>query len=256
MIPRRVFILTGAGISAESGIPTFRSAGGYWRNFDPLKLATCEAFDAQPDVVWQWYNERRGMTSTVMPNAAHVAVTRLAQAADAFLLVTQNVDDLHRRALYNGHGLRDDQMVPIHGDLFVTRCEACRYSRRDDARAGFPGLSAVEGSPPEEPGVPPCPKCSRRLRPGVVWFGEMLDPALCARVERFLAPARCDVTIVIGTSAQFPYVVQWATWAARGGRLIEINPEETPLSPFATETIREPAAVALPRLVEALLSSQ
>ena len=249
MIPRRIFVLTGAGISAESGIPTFRGAGGYWRNFDPLKLATYEAFDAQPDFVWQWYNERRAMASTVMPNAAHVAVARLAQAAQAFMLVTQNVDDLHRRAEYAGRGLRDDQIVSIHGDLFVSRCEKCSYSRRD---------VGGEFSRPDETnditGVPPCPECGRRLRPGVVWFGEMLDPVLCARVERFLAPARCDVTLVIGTTAQFPYVVQWARWAAGGGRLIEINPEATPLSPFATETIREPAAVALPRVVSELLA--
>jgi NAD-dependent deacetylase len=229
---QRALVLTGAGISAESGIPTFRGAGGYWRNLDPARLATAEAFNADPQLVWDWYRERRRMIRQAVPNSAHAAVTRLAQQIPEFLLVTQNVDDLHRRAEHGGRSMGDDAMVQIHGDIFVSRCESCADSRRDDE---------------DEPGVPRCARCGARLRPGVVWFGEMLGPALIARVDRFVARGGCT-TIVVGTTAQFGYIVDWARRASRGGTLIEINPDETPLSPLAQEVYREPAAAALPRV--------
>ena len=125
----RVLVLTGAGVSAESGIPTFRGKDGYWRNLDPARLATPEAFEKNPKLVWEWYRERRNRIWNAQPNAAHAAITRLAQRADEFLLVTQNVDDLHARA-----GLRKEKMVQIHGDIFVTRCSRCEFSRRDDGQ--------------------------------------------------------------------------------------------------------------------------
>ena len=119
----RVLVLTGAGVSAESGIPTFRGKNGYWRNLDPTKLATPEAFARDPQLVWDWYRERRERIRNARPNAAHEAIARLARRTEEFLLVTQNVDDLHARA-----GIPADKMVQIHGDIFVTRCSRCDFS--------------------------------------------------------------------------------------------------------------------------------
>lgn len=235
----RVFVITGAGISAESGIPTFRGAGGMWRNFDPAKLATEAAFRRDPELVWTWYRERRNNIHDAQPNAAHVSVVELAARARDFLLLTQNVDDLHARAEWNGRRLALDQLVQIHGDIFVTRCSRCDFRARESAS--------------DATGVAKCPRCRALLRPGVVWFGENLPEHEIACVERFLGRGPCDLTLVIGTTALFPYIVQWAR-DAKGltGDLIEINPEETPVSEFATETLREPAAQALPALLRQL----
>ena len=232
----RVLVITGAGISAESGIPTFRGAGGLWRNFDSAKLATESAFRAAPQLVWDWYRERREKIRASRPNAAHAAVVRLAVEAREFLLVTQNVDDLHARAEWNGHRLPSEKLVQIHGDIFITRCSGCAFSRRDSGM--------------DSPGVPVCPTCGCQLRPGVVWFGESLPPRELARIATFLARGPCDLVLVVGTTALFGYIVQWAVDAkAPAGRLIEINPDVTPISASATETIRQPAAVAMPALV-------
>src|SRR6266581_1431724 len=127
----RVLVITGAGVSAGSGIPTFRGKDGYWRNLDPAKLATPEAFVRDPELVWQWYRERRQRIRAAQPNAAHQAVAKLAQHAHEFLLVTQNVDDLHARA-----GSPKQKMVQIHGDIFVTRCSRCEFA--DTGRGGSP----------------------------------------------------------------------------------------------------------------------
>src|SRR3954451_19742351 len=131
MFNGRVLAITGAGISAESGIPTFRGKDGYWRNLDPTKLATPEAFARDPQLVWDWYRERRQGIRIARPNAAHEAIARLAQRADEFLLVTQNVDDLHARA-----GVAAEKMVQIHGDIFVTRCSRCEF--HDTTTGGSP----------------------------------------------------------------------------------------------------------------------
>src|SRR2546428_12643318 len=127
----RVLVITGAGVSAESGIPTFRGKDGCWRNLDPAKLATPEAFAHDPKLVWNLYHERRQRIRDAQPNAAHAAIAKLTQHADEFLLVTQNLDDLDARA-----GLPKEKMVQIHGDIFVTRCSRCRFS--DAGRGGFP----------------------------------------------------------------------------------------------------------------------
>jgi NAD-dependent deacetylase len=235
----RVLVITGAGISAESGIPTFRGPGGYWRNLDPTKLATEAAFRADPKLVWEWYRERRQRIRQARPNAAHVAVVQLAAQARDFLLLTQNVDDLHQRAEWQGQTISPDKIVQIHGDIFVARCVRCDFSRRESERE--PDSAATV--------VPTCPDCGSRLRPGVVWFGETLPLPAVRRVEEFLVRGECDLTLVIGTTALFGYIVQWALAAkGRRGRLIEINLEDSPISAFATETLREPA-LALPRLV-------
>lgn len=222
----RVLVITGAGVSAESGIPTFRGKDGYWRNLDPTKLATPEAFARNPRLVWEWYRERRGRIRAAKPNAAHKAIVDLAQSARDFLLVTQNVDDLHMRA-----GLATEQMVQIHGDIFLTRCSRCEFSLEE-----------------QEQEVPKCTECGALMRPGVVWFGESLNPRKIDMVEDYLARGPVDLALVVGTTALFGYIIDWATRASRN--LIEVNPEVTPLSALATECVREPAAIALPRLLD------
>jgi NAD-dependent deacetylase len=234
----RVLVVTGAGVSAESGIPTFRGREGYWRNLDPAKLATPEAFARDPELVWQWYRERRERIRAAQPNAAHHAIAKLAGHADEFLLVTQNVDDLHARA-----GLPNEKMVQIHGDIFVARCLRCHFSR-------------LEHEHEHDSRLPRCPQCDALMRPGVVWFGEQLPWSEAQRIKNFLSRGDCDVVIVAGTTATFGYIIDWALRASSGSELIEVNPEETPLSRFATRLVRDPAAVALPRLVDELLDSR
>jgi NAD-dependent protein deacetylase/lipoamidase len=245
----RVLVLTGAGVSAESGIPTFRGKDGYWRNLDPARLATPEAFTRDPKLVWEWYRERRQSIRNAQPNAAHEAIAKLAEHADEFLLVTQNVDDLHRRA-----GLPKEKMVEIHGDIFLTRCSRCDFNRKDyehdheHEREHEQELSNVN--------LPRCPECDSLMRPGVVWFSEQLPWEEVQRVEDYLDCGACDVVIVAGTTATFGYIIDWALQASSsGGELIEVNPEETPLSRFATRLVREPAATALPRIVDQIVNS-
>ena len=258
----RVLVLAGAGVSAESGIPTFRGKDGYWRNLDPAQLATPEAFARDSKLVWEWYRERRNRIWNAQPNAAHAAIATLAQHADEFLLVTQNVDDLHARA-----GLPKEKMVQIHGDIFLTRCSRCEFSRRDndqddrqqqECAADFGVRRHVAALKARTfPRTPKCPNCDALLRPGVVWFGEQLPWNELRRVETYLDRGACDLVIVAGTTATFGYIVDWALRASPEcfrGELIEVNPEETPLSRFATRLVREPAAIALPRIVDQIVN--
>ena len=259
----RVLVLTGAGVSAESGIPTFRGKDGYWRNLDPTKLATPEAFARDPQLVWDWYRERRERIRNARPNAAHEAIARLAQRTDEFLLVTQNVDDLHARA-----GIPAQRMVRIHGDIFVTRCSRCEFSSA--GRGGSPEppgactvqptkgrLRSIAPTSEKDANLPRCPECAALMRPGVVWFGEQLSRNELERVEDFLNNGACDVVIVAGTTATFGYIIDWAIRGSRDdAELIEVNPEETPLSRFATQQVREPAAIALPRIVDELAGAR
>ena len=250
----RVLVITGAGVSAESGIPTFRGKDGYWRNLDPAKLATPEAFARDPKLVWEWYRERRQRIRNAQPNAAHEAIAKLAQHAHEFLLVTQNVDDLHARA-----GLPKEKMVQIHGNIFVTKCSRCDFL--DAGRGGSPEppargrLRSIAPTSEGDADLPHCRKCDALMRPGVVWFGEQLPWNELQRVESYLDRGPCDVVVVAGTTATFGYIIDWALRASRdGGELIEVNPEETPLSQFATQLVREPAAIALPRIVDQLIA--
>ena len=243
----RVLVITGAGVSAESGIPTFRGKDGYWRNLDPIRLATPEAFARDPELVWQWYSERRQRICNAQPNAAHEAIAKLARCADEFLLVTQNVDDLHERA-----GLSKARMVQVHGDIFNTRCSRCDFNRHDYPCSHIYGALG-EHKQAQKNGVPRCTQCDALMRPGVVWFGEPLPSRETERVEKYLQRDPCDVVIVAGTTAMFGYIIHWALRASHhGGKLIEVNPEETPLSRFATRLLRDPAAITLPRLVDEL----
>jgi NAD-dependent deacetylase len=226
----RVLVITGSGVSAESGIPTFRGSDGYWRKMDPTKLATQTAFDSDGQLVWEWYGERRRHIREAEPNAAHLAVARLHEVAREYLIVTQNVDDLHERA-----GTPADHLVHIHGEIFLSRCTdaRCGYTTREDH--------------PVAP-LPSCPRCGARLRPAVIWFDELLDGHEVSRVGRFFAKDTVDLVLIIGTTAVFPYIIDWAT---REGSLVEINPEPTTISPHARWIYRMRATEALAHLIPA-----
>ena len=215
--------LTGAGISAESGIPTFRGAGGLWRQFRAEDLATPQAFARDPKVVWEWYDWRRGLVAAAKPNAGHIAL-----AATGMPVVTQNVDGLHVRA-----GSRE--VVEIHGSLWTLRCVGCGRERHN-----------VEAPLVE---IPPKCDCGALLRPGVVWFGEGLDARVWSRAEQMVRSS--DLLFVIGTSAVVYPAASLAPLAKQSGaRVVEINLDDTPLSGMADAQFRSPAAEILPRLLE------
>ncbi len=231
----RVVVLTGAGVSAESGIPTFRGAGGVWSRHRAEELATPEAFAARPDFVWQWYGERRQAALECQPNPGHIALARLEQdRPDGTVVVTQNVDGLHRRA-------GSQNVIEVHGSLFRTQCTRCGYAIPDD--------------PTPYTQTPKCPECASSLRPGVVWFGEMLPAGPIDAAIR--AAAECDVMLVIGTSAVVYPIADLPLQAKRhGARLVEVNPSDTPLTPICDFVLPLPGGEALPRLVEIALSAE
>ena len=234
---RRTAVLTGAGMSAESGIPTFRGAhNSLWERFDPMQLATAEAFRADPALVWGWYVWRMGRVRAAAPHAGHRALAALA-AARPTALVTQNVDDLHERA-------GSVEVVHLHGDLFAHRCFDCARPAPDLplATAEVPRLRV-------EP--PRCAHCGGCIRPGVVWFGEALPDAAWSRALSAVDAA--DLLLVVGTSGLVhPAAGLPAQAKRRGAVVVEINPEATPISALADVVWRSTAALALPALVAAL----
>lgn len=229
---RRCAVLTGAGVSAESGVPTFRDAQtGLWSRFDPAQLASPEGFRADPPLVWRWYAWRRELVARAVPNAGHLALARAGGRFEQLALVTQNVDGLHARA-----GSRD--VIELHGNILRTKCFAECGVRYEDAAA----LPA--GEPPR------CPSCGSWLRPDVVWFGEMLDPAVLARAEE--AASACDLMLVVGTSGLvYPAAGLPALARRYGARVLVVNPNESELDDLADVVVRAPAAVALPALLPA-----
>ena len=224
---RHVAALTGAGVSAESGIPTFRGAGGLWRGRDALALATPEAFRADPRLVWEFYNYRRDLVDRAAPNPAHVALAALAGRVPRLTLITQNVDRLHHRA-----GSRD--VIELHGNLMDVRCT--RYGRTED-RAGE-----------SLPALPTCSACGGLARPAVVWFGESLPPAACEAAEEAVRDA--DVLLVVGTSAVVYPAAALITLPGRPDRVvIEVNLAPTDASGAVDIGLYGPAGVILPQLV-------
>jgi NAD-dependent deacetylase len=224
---RRVAALTGAGISADSGVPVFRGPGGLWRRYRPEDLATPEAFARDPRLVWEWYDWRRARVADAKPNPGHYALATLEARLPGFTLITQNVDGLHDRA-----GSR--RLLKLHGDLWSLRCTACGRERRDE-RVPLPEL-------------PPRCECGALLRPGVVWFGEAL-PAQTLRAATATATS-AELFLVIGTSA----VVQPAAGLAliareNGARVVEVNPERTPVSDYADASLHGTASEVLPELL-------
>ena len=234
---RHLLVLTGAGVSQESGIPTFRDAmDGLWARFDPTQLATPEAFDADPAMVWGWYEWRRAQVLLCEPNPAHDAIAALAQRVPRLTLVTQNVDGLHQRA-------GSQAVLELHGSLHRPYCRDCGHSHVlcEQAYDDVP----LEGAP-----LPPprCDSCGGPLRPGVVWFGEALPADIW---DAAAAAARnCDLVMVAGTSALvYPAAELPLTALARGAVVVQINPDRTDLDDFATFRLGGTAARVLPELV-------
>ncbi len=230
----RVCVLTGAGVSAESGVPTFRASDGLWEGHKIEDVASPEGFKRDPELVWQFYNARRANVATVKPNPGHHALVKLEGLwGDRFTLVTQNVDGLHRAA-----GSRN--VLELHGSLRRTRCLSCHMI--DDR-----GLEPL-GDFPE------CPHCLGHLRPDIVWFGEMLPEDVLHAAT--LAASACDVFLVVGTSAVVHPAASLIPLAKRsrtpGAKVIEVNLQETEASRLADVGLYGPSGVVLPRLVERL----
>ena len=226
---RRVAALTGAGISAESGVPTFRSAGGFWENESLLDLATPQGFERDPRRVWAWYDARRRQISGCGPNAGHLALAGYGRDHPDFRLITQNVDGLHAAAGSTG-------VILLHGDLFRVRCTE-EGTSREDRQVPLPE-------------IPPRCDCGALLRPDVVWFGEVLPEG--AMQEATEAARRSEVFLSIGTSSLvYPAAALPEVAKRHGAYLVEINIETTPLSPLADELILGPAAGVLPDLLGA-----
>lgn len=223
---QNIFVLTGAGTSAESGVPTFRDAlTGLWARFDPEELATEEAYRRQPALVWQWYQHRRELVSAAKPNPAHYALAELARRKSV-TLVTQNIDGLHQQA-------GSEHVVELHGNLFANKW--------------LDGCGRCDTVPPV-PGEPPhCALCGAMMRPGVVWFGEDLP-----RVARFRADhaaQHCDLCLVVGTSGLvYPAAALPGLAKEHGARVIVVNPQPSALDDTADLVLRAAAGECLPLL--------
>jgi NAD-dependent deacetylase len=229
---RCVLAFCGAGVSAESGVPTFRGAGGLWEGHRIEEVATPEAFERNPQLVWRFYAARQSALLTVHPNPAHEVLAAMERHYGDFLLVTQNVDDLHERA-----GSRN--LIKLHGSLMEIRCSGC------DAWSQLPEPVSLESI---EAGTLPTCTCGALLRPNVVWFGEWLDMRHFARIEEFMWQEP-DLLLVIGTSG----VVSGGygltrTARSHGAKVVEINPEASALSGDANLVLREPAGALLGRV--------
>ena len=226
---QHVCVLTGAGISAESGVPTFRDAqSGLWAKYDPLDLATPEAFLRDPELIWRWYRWRRELVAEAEPNPGHLALAQLADLVPRLTLVTQNVDSLHQRA-----GSTD--VIEFHGNIFEDRCfvEGCVVECDADAA------------------VPTCPGCGSQVRPGVVWFGEAIPEQ--ALNMSFAAAQDCDMFLSIGTSSLvYPAAGLAEVAKDAGAKVAEINPNPTGLATMFDYAIADKAGSALPVIVEAL----
>ena len=224
---RSIAVLTGAGVSAESGIPTFRSNGGYWQTHRFQDLATPEGFLRDPKLVWTWYEERRRNIAATEPNAGHKALAALEKRTPRFTLVTQNVDGLHDVA-------GSKNLIKLHGDIWTIRCLNC----------GREGVDRGELTQ-----LPPYCRCGGMERPGVVWFGQMLPDGVMERASEAVRSA--DVVIVAGTSAQvYPAAGLIPLAIERRATVIEINPEATDFSSHVTYALRAPSAEIIPQLAE------
>jgi NAD-dependent deacetylase len=226
----RITVLTGAGVSAASGVPTFRGADGLWRNFRPEALATADAFGRDPKLVWEWYAWRRFRIAACEPNDAHRVLAEWSRRFPRFQLITQNVDGLHERA-------GTTHTICLHGSIWEVSCwQGCSKSPKQwrDETVSFAEMP------------PKCPYCAGPIRPGVVWFGETLDPAVVKKATQATA---CDVFITIGTSAiVYPAAGFIDAAKQKGAFTVEINPEATPASSTVDLALRGPAETVLPAI--------
>jgi NAD-dependent deacetylase len=225
---KKIVFVTGAGISQESGIPTFRGKDGLWRRYDPMQLATIDAFYENSKLVWEWYEERRRNILAASPNPGHLAIAELEKYKDVSVL-TQNIDGLHQRA-------GSSSVYELHGSIITIKCTVCDF--KDRIISGFSQL-------------PPLCKCGSMLRPDVVWFGEALpqDVWECAMEEA----RSCDIMIVVGTSLAVSPANLLPVYAKHNGAaMVEVNVEQTPMSQSMDISLRESAANALPSLVDIL----
>ena len=222
---RKIVFVTGAGISQESGIPTFRGKDGLWRNHDAMKLATVDAFYENPKLVWEWYNERRMNVFQAQPNPGHRAIAELEKYADVVIL-TQNIDGLHQKS-------GSSKVLELHGSIVKIKCSACDYKEEI--------LTEISN-------LPPLCKCGNILRPDVVWFGESLPQDVWQNAMNFAS--KCDLMIIAGTSLVVSPANTLPIYAKQNNAtLIEINPEDTVMSREMNLVIRNTSAKSLPELV-------
>ncbi|MEM4377446.1 MAG: NAD-dependent deacylase [Candidatus Nitrosotenuis sp.] len=225
---QKIVFVTGAGISQESGIPTFRGKDGYWRKYDPMQLATIDAFYENPKLVWEWYEDRRRNILAAQPNKGHYAIAELAKYKDVVVL-TQNIDGLHQRA-------GSKSVYELHGSIIRIKCTVCDY--KDDITTSFDVL-------------PPKCRCGSMLRPDVVWFGEPLPQDVWSGAIRHAQ--NCDVMVIAGTSLVVSPANYLPVYAKQNGAvLVEVNPERTVMSSEMDLSVRETSANALPKLVSLL----
>jgi NAD-dependent deacetylase len=224
---RSITVITGAGVSAESGIATYRDADGLWNQYRAQDFSSVDTFYKDPKRVWDWYKERRRVMAAAEPNAAHKALAELEQKSMQFMVLTQNIDGLHQRA-------GTDNIVELHGSVWRLRCTNC--------------LNEWENKAELPDGIPQCWSCHSLARPAVVWFNESLKPS---EWERAMRASYCDTLLVVGTSALVNPVASLPDIAFKNqARIIEINLEKTPISDLATVSIQAKAGEVLPEIVK------
>lgn len=224
-----IVVLTGAGVSAESGVKTFRDPDGIWAKFNPQELASIDGFMSNPKLVWDWYQERRAIVDSVLPNTGHLALAELERIVPKFSIYTQNVDKLHQRA-------GSQNVQELHGNIIENKCFDCNEPYFDNI---------------EKDTLPKCKKCGGRIRPNVVWFGEMLPEQVLRNAER--DASHCDFFITIGTSGEVYPAAGLPELAVRNGAFaLEINANKTNISRLHQANIFAPSGLALPVIVELL----
>ena len=222
---RKIVFVTGAGISQESGIPTFRGKDGYWRKYDPMKLASIDAFYDDPKLVWEWYEDRRKNILDVKPNEGHFAISQMEEFKDVVIL-TQNIDGLHQRS-------GSTNVLELHGSIIRIKCTVCDFI--DNITENFESL-------------PPKCKCGSMLRPDVVWFGEPLPQNIWQSAIK--EASVCDVMVIVGTSLVVSPANTLPVYAKQNGAiLIEVNPEKTVMSNDMALSIQATSVGVLPKML-------